>query len=86
MSNYCAWHKVRYEAETCSKCDLATWSDQRKGGCIVVFFFWPVCMAGLWIGALWSAFWSGFTSARGLWDDAWKWIRAKKPGKKENDG
>lgn len=83
MSNYCAWHKVRYETPECSKCALMTWSDQRKAGWVLVVLIWPVWLAGIWIGLLCGAFWSGFKSTRCLWADSVKWIGAPKPGRRE---
>ena len=83
MSNYCSWHKVRYETPECSKCALATWSDQKKGGFIVIFFLWPLWSAGAFLGALFSALACGFKAGSGLWADSVKWIGAPKPGRRE---
>lgn len=79
-TGYCDWHKIRFETPECAKCALATWSDQRKGGCLIVFFLWPVLSLGMVVGAVWATFWSGFKVTRNIWDDSWKWVRAKKPG------
>lgn len=82
--NYCQYHKVRYEAEACSKCAVESWKSQKMGGCLVVFWIWPLWFVGMILGSLFGALWSGFKSALGAWDDCWKWIRAEKPGRRES--
>jgi hypothetical protein len=84
--NPCPSHNIRFEGEECPQCAVDSWKSQKWGGCLTVFILWPLYMAGAWLGAIFSAFWHGFKDTRNLWDDCWKWIRARRPGKKEEAG